>query len=57
MYQSLMTEKAAIFKLVVYISLQLFSVRQLIKTEEPQDENDQQKNQTSQNQKTTKHQT
>ena len=52
-----MTEKAEIFKLVVYISLQLFSVRQLIKTEEPQDENDQQKNQTSQNQKTTKHQT
>lgn len=57
MYQSLMTEKATIFKLVAYISLQLFSERQLIKTEEPQDENDQQKNQTSQNQKTAKPQT
>ena len=40
MYQSLMTEKATIFKLLVYIYLQLFSVRQLIKTEEPQDENE-----------------
>lgn len=40
MYQSLMTEKATIFKLLVYIYLQLFNVRQLIKTEEPQDENE-----------------
>ena len=35
-----MTEKATILKLVVYISLQIFNVRQVIKTDEPWYENE-----------------